>query len=221
MNDHLATTNEFTEAVLWTMKEIQKEALATPNDRLVYFAYENAPTKPTVEDQRRAVRYLEKNKALKIVSQKYPIDIMSTVAEMYGMKIVGTYLNIQPSFGLFLQELGAGKVKSATTSFDQSTSILCFADHSIEISKNKNTDAHYLLTILSEEMSRDWACDEIWESDFFRSGNREYDPTEDWKKIYNAGASVNTRIEKATQIKDFLKVTKTSVSINKKYLNRS
>jgi hypothetical protein len=220
MNDHLATTEEFSNTVRGVMKELQKEALATPNDEWVYFEYQNAEGLPSVEDQRRAIRYLAKEKAIKVSRDKYPLGAMATSAQMMNLKTRGSYLEVlQPAFNDLAQKLSGKSAVQPKLSFDPSTSILGFANHSIEISKNKNTDAHYLLAILSKDLAKDWACDEVWENDFFRSGNREYSPTEDWKKIYNAGASVNSRIEKATSIKDFLRVTKTSVSINKKYLN--
>ena len=106
---------------------------------------------------------------------------------------------------------------SIILTFDKNTSVLCFQGKEIEISKTMDSDPHYLLSILFRDKQKTWACDEIWEDPYF-SREREYKSETDWRKIYNAGYSVNEKIAKATMIDDFLDVAKTAVSINKKYL---
>jgi hypothetical protein len=105
-----------------------------------------------------------------------------------------------------------------TLSFDSSTSLLLFNSKTIEISKTKNSDSHYLLDILFKNKEKVWACDEIWEDPYFHSENKEYDPKTDWRKIYNSARLINEKVAIETTIKDFLNSTKTSVSINKKYI---
>lgn len=118
----------------------------------------------------------------------------------------------------YYREMNPSQFEDKELSFDVKESKLRFKGKKIEISKTKNSDPHYLLTLIFRDKEKEWAYDEIWEDPYFRSRNKEFDPNEDWRKIYNAGYSVNGKVERATTIKDFLDVRKTSVSINRKYL---
>lgn len=109
-------------------------------------------------------------------------------------------------------------VKGLSISFNVQTSRLEFNNKKILISKTKDSDPHYLLTLLFEDKDRNWAYDELWDSPYFHSNSEVYDPKNDWRKIYNAGYSVNEKVAKATTINDFLIVKKTAISINRKYL---
>lgn len=104
------------------------------------------------------------------------------------------------------------------STFDEGSSMLSVNGKQVEVSKSKDSDPHYLLAILFREPNRDWAYDEVWEDEYFVRKDREYDQKTDWRKIYNAGYSVNEKVAKATTLDDFLVVTKTSVAVNKKYL---
>ena len=108
---------------------------------------------------------------------------------------------------------------STIVSFDKKKSVLTFKGKKIEISKTKNSDPHYLLALLFKDKSKELAYDEIWESPYFQSQNTEYDPKNDWRKIYNAAYSVNEKVAKMTTIQDFLDISKTAISINKNYLS--
>ena len=119
----------------------------------------------------------------------------------------------------FYEEVVPQAKISRETSFDAVNSVLNLNKKRIEVSKTKNSDPHYLLTILFRDKQKVWAYDEVWNDPFFRLPGKEYDPREDWRKIYNAGYSVNEKVAKATTINDFLGITKTEISITKKYLS--
>lgn len=98
------------------------------------------------------------------------------------------------------------------TLFNSKESILSFKGKEIEISKSKNTNPHYLLETLFKDKEKAWSYDEVaedWSQDYGRDS---------WTQYYNAGYSVNEKIEKKTGIKDFLILTNKSVTINKRYL---
>jgi hypothetical protein len=111
-----------------------------------------------------------------------------------------------------------GPVQTSPARFDPETSTLSIQGKEFRVSKTRNTDAHYLLTILFRSPNETWAFDQIWEDPYFHSHNQKYNPKTDWRKIYYAGYSVNEKVQKATTIQDFLNLSKTSVSISKQYL---
>lgn len=108
--------------------------------------------------------------------------------------------------------------KADEIAFDAERSALTFQGKSIEISKSKNSDPHYLLAVVFKDKSKVWAYDEIWDDMYFQRMHQKYDPKKDWRKIYNAAYSVNEKVAKATTVADFLDISKTEVSINKAYL---
>lgn len=112
----------------------------------------------------------------------------------------------------------AASAEQGVSSFDVKNSLLAFNGKSIEISKTKNSDPHYLLAVIFKEKERTWAYDEIWEDPYFGRNHTDYNPKKDKNKIYNAAYSVNEKVAKATTVRDFLDITTTTVSINKSYL---
>jgi len=137
----------------------------------------------------------------------------------------GRYFNIKKLYEDILEEIeltelrkNSPKKERSSPVFDSKKSILFFESKQIEISKTRDSDPHYLLCILFKDKTKSWAFDEIWEDAYFHSNNSKYDPKTDWRKIYYAGYSVNEKVEKATTNKDFLALTKTSMSINNDYL---
>jgi hypothetical protein len=119
----------------------------------------------------------------------------------------------------FYREVYPKRVVMRELAFDPKTSNLSLLGNTIEISKTKDSDPHYLLEILFKDKEKVWAYDEIWEDPYFHSREAEYDPQKDWRKIYHAARSVNEKVAKATTISDFLDFSKTAVSIDKKYLS--
>jgi hypothetical protein len=125
----------------------------------------------------------------------------------------------QTAHNRFMRSITSGRKASQNiTSFNTETSTLNFRNERIEISKNRNSDPHYLLSIIFKDPSKVWAFDEIWEDPYFRSHNGTYNPKTDWRKIYNAGYSVNERVQKATKTRGFLDLSKTSIQVSRDFL---
>ena len=55
----LVPDEDFNHTILWILKEIKKEAIATPDDEYVCITYRSGEGLPQVEDQRRAIKFLE------------------------------------------------------------------------------------------------------------------------------------------------------------------
>ena len=110
MDKNLNITEEFSDAVKWTLIELQKEVTATADDRYVCYLYQETNSAPKIEDQRRAIKFLEINQALKIQKNKYRRDLMDDrIAEILKEKTTGVYVSIKQSnfdkfFNLFTKE---------------------------------------------------------------------------------------------------------------------
>ncbi len=216
----LIPDDDFGKIIFWVIDEIKKEILATQKGYYVDFEYQNIEDY-SQKDQNRALRFLEKNGAIKIFNDKYSSLSEQAFARVYNNVIPsGSYIKIiQPAFDELVDVCLVGKRKLFGINFDPETSILNFKGIDIEISKTKNNNPHYLLKLIFEDKEKEWFYDEIWEDPYFKSENDTYDKKRNWRKIYNAGYSINEKVAKNTETQDFLKVTKTSVSINKKYIN--
>ncbi len=147
---------------------------------------------------------------------------ISNVADAKVRKLISELKPHVQAVHNFLLKAGSS-VRSATADrtlgFDEGNSTLSFSGAKIEISKSKNSDPHYLLTIMFRDPKKTWAMDEIWEDELFKRRGKRFNPKTDWRKIYNAAYSTNEKVQKTTTISDFLEVTKTSVAIKRLYIS--
>ena len=93
--------SEFEDTICWILREIKKESIATPDNENVYFEYQTPiDLIPQKEDQNKGLRYLQKEKAIKIIRPQYPkLFDLSITAEILGIKPIGYFLEIlQPEF---------------------------------------------------------------------------------------------------------------------------
>ncbi len=96
---NLNIEEKFNKVIWWVLQEIKKETLATPEDKYIYFEPQsddnlNLP----ITDQRRALKLLEKEKAIIIKKDKYTLG-MREFAELSNWKPIGYFLDIlQPKF---------------------------------------------------------------------------------------------------------------------------
>lgn len=103
----------FNKAVWWVLKRIKKEFLATPDDEQVHFRFVpgqvlimgQTPTVPSVEDQKQALRILQKIGVIKLDSYTHRVK-MTGKNSFTGEPIInGVYLDIlQPKFDEIYQE---------------------------------------------------------------------------------------------------------------------
>ena len=102
------------------------------------------------------------------------------------------------------------------TAFNPKTSELVFQVHRAIISKTLDSNPHYLLKAVFKAPTKVWDVDELWEKLFGKS--IEYNPRKHWKKLNNATYDLNEEIAKQTRIRDFVIMKKTTLQLNKKYL---
>jgi hypothetical protein len=125
-----------------------------------------------------------------------------------------SYLTLVHNY--FIQELSKRQIKKSCkrTKYKISFSedgILNFQGKSIQF--QIDTDPYYLLKTIFKNPTKIWNYDEIADD-----WGLSYEEKPPWKRFYNAGYQVNTKIAKETTVKDFLKLTKKTVNINQKYL---
>lgn len=102
-------------------------------------------------------------------------------------------------------------------SYNSKDCVLIIGQHKVQVPKD--TDQSELCRVIfsdKESMTKQWGYDEIHKS---WKGIDNYNP-KNWAKFYHAAYAVNEKIEKATQIKNFLMPTKKEVSINEIYLEK-
>lgn len=96
--------------------------------------------------------------------------------------------------------------------FDDKKSILYFQEREILISRNRDTNPHYLLLTLFKDKGRVWNFDEIaedWKDEYSKKS---------WRRYYTTCYTVNKKVAIKTTIDDFLIVANKTVAINHKYL---
>jgi hypothetical protein len=125
-----------------------------------------------------------------------------------------SYLTLVHNY--FIQELSKKQIKKSHKKIRYKISfsedgILNFQGKSIQF--QIDTDPYYLLKTIFKNPTKIWNYDEI--ADDWGLSDEEKPP---WKRFYNAGYQVNTKIAKETTVKDFLKLTNKTVNINQKYL---
>lgn len=82
----------------------------------------------------------------------------------------------------------------------------------VAVSSHRNTRPYYVIKIISTDYTRIWNYDELAEE-----MGEEYTANQ-WRKFYQAAYAINEKIEKKTQISDFLTFDKYTVAVNPKYI---
>jgi hypothetical protein len=125
-----------------------------------------------------------------------------------------SYLTLVHNY--FIQELSKKQIKKSHKKIRYKISfsedgILNFMGKSIQF--QIDTYPYYLLKTIFKNPTKIWNYDEIADD-----WGLSYEEKPPWKRFYNAGYQVNTKIAKETTVKDFLKLTNKTVNINQKYL---
>jgi hypothetical protein len=213
---------EFENNVIWTLKEIKKEFLATPVDAYVRFEYQRSEGAPSVEDQRRAIYFLKNEKAVKIDRKIYPFSFMlDMAAEMQGIKPIGYYLEIQqPKFDeIFLTHFDGKGPYFVFEKVDKERGVLYFASTEIEVSKGgKETYPLQLLLTLQKDAGKQWFTDEVLTDWGYSDEEQARLPK---NRVYHAAQKVNGIVAQAVQVKDFIEHSTEKFRINPLYLKSS
>ena len=93
------TEEQFQKDIWWLLQELKKDEMSTPRSEHIHFEYSVSENKPTIDDQRRAVRFLKTTKSLNISKDIFPLTIDKLTAELSGIKPIGHFLELrQPTF---------------------------------------------------------------------------------------------------------------------------
>jgi len=96
----LTQEEKFNQMVWWLLKELKIEILSSTS-KTIYLDIktENKDNNvPSSDNQRRAIRALVNNGAIRMRREKYPLDMMKIGAELYNWKPIGHSLEILPGF---------------------------------------------------------------------------------------------------------------------------
>jgi len=86
--------------VWWVLQEIKKESVATRSDKDVRFEPgRDDNLHPEIKEQRRALKFLEKEGVIKIARACYPMDMLALQADVLNLKPIKYFLDIlRPRF---------------------------------------------------------------------------------------------------------------------------
>jgi hypothetical protein len=145
------------------------------------------------------------------------VELKNTSEERKNSSLKAKYLSyLTLVHNYFIQELSKNQIKKThkkkrnEISFSED-GILNFQGKSIQF--QIDTDPYYLLKTIFKNPTKIWNYDEIADD-----WGLSYEEKPPWKRFYNAGYQINTKIAKETTVKDFLKLTNKTVNINQKYL---
>ena len=112
--------------VWWVLQEIKKESVATPSDKYVLFEpSQDDNSQPEIKEQRRALKFLEKEGAIKIEKEHFPMGIPAMGADLYNWKPIKYFLDIlQPRFDELFKEYGTSNAPQSE--FSGNLNEFCF-----------------------------------------------------------------------------------------------
>lgn len=220
MNRRLDPNESFNEIVLTVLDELKKESIATPDDERVFYSCTSSERLPSVIDQRRALQFLQKEKAIEIIKEKFPLNMMSITADFIDIKPSGYYIDIlQPNFDKMLESIRNGSPMLYFEKMDRAKGILYFAGTEIVISKGgKETFAIQLLDTLQKSPGQFLFEDEILTDWGYADEEQKELPK---NRVYHAALKANEEVQKATRVTDFIEHTTDKFRINPTYLKSS
>lgn len=221
MEERSDLEKEFQQAIVWMLKEIKKEYLATPSDEYVCYEFQHSEDAPNAEDQRRAIQFLKKEGAVRIHKRKYPMGVMMELAaQLQGLKPMGYYLDIlQPDFDRLYGKYVGGQPAHHFERFDRGRGILHFAGREIVISKGgKETYALQLIDTIQKDLTRYWFEDEILTDWGYTDDEQKSLPK---NRVYHAAQKLNNLVAKETQVNNFVEHNTEKFRINPLYLKSS
>ncbi len=98
------TEENFKNNIWWLLKELKKDEMSTLRSEYISFEYSTLKDSPSIEDQRRIIRFLEGAKAIKISRDLFPAPFNQAItgsigASVYGIKPSGHLIELlQPTF---------------------------------------------------------------------------------------------------------------------------
>ncbi|MFO0719005.1 MAG: hypothetical protein U0522_03195 [Candidatus Paceibacterota bacterium] len=113
------TEERFKKDVWWLLQELKKDEMSTARSEHIHFEYTTGENKPTVDDQRRAIRLLTVTRSIDVAKDVYPFPFDTLTARVSGVKPSGHLLELRkPTFDRVYEVFewsAQGKVDDKTT----------------------------------------------------------------------------------------------------------
>jgi hypothetical protein len=89
----------FKKDIWWLLQELKKDEMSTARTEHIHFEYTTGEDKPSIDDQRRAIRLLKVTRAIDISKDVYPFPFDAMTARMSGVKPSGHLIDLRkPTF---------------------------------------------------------------------------------------------------------------------------
>lgn len=115
------TEDRFKKDIWWVLQELKKDEMSTARTEYIHFEYTDGEDKPTIDDQRRAIRLLTVSRAINVQKDVYLFPFDAMTARMSGIKPSGHLLELRkPTFDKVYEVFewatgkGAANAKSET-----------------------------------------------------------------------------------------------------------
>lgn len=93
------TEDRFKKDIWWVLQELKKDEMSTARTEYIHFEYTAGENKPTIDDQRRAIRLLTVTRAINVHKDIYPFPFDAMTARMSNLKSSGHLLELRkPTF---------------------------------------------------------------------------------------------------------------------------
>jgi hypothetical protein len=113
------TEDRFKKDIWWLLQELKKDEMSTARSEYIHFEYAAGGNKPTIDDQRRAVRLLTVTRAVDVSKDVYPFPFDAMTARMSNVKPSGHLLELRkPTFDRVYEVfewVAQGKADTKTT----------------------------------------------------------------------------------------------------------
>ncbi len=93
------TEERFKKDIWWLLQELKKDEMSTARSEYIHFEYTTGSNKPTIDDQRRAIRFLIVTRSIDVEKDVYPFPFDAMTSKMSGIKPSGHLLELRkPTF---------------------------------------------------------------------------------------------------------------------------
>ena len=93
------TEERFKKDIWWLLQELKKDEMSTARSEYIHFEYTTGANKPTIDDQRRAIRFLIVTRSIDVEKDVYPFPFDAMTSKMSGIKPSGHLLELRkPTF---------------------------------------------------------------------------------------------------------------------------
>ncbi|OHB23133.1 MAG: hypothetical protein A2939_01920 [Parcubacteria group bacterium RIFCSPLOWO2_01_FULL_48_18] len=192
----LTPDKKLNQAIWWVFQELRKEHLAVSSEKSVSFEYCKRGDTPSLEDQRRALKFLSGNGMIRITNDNYPAPFNQYGgggfgARVLGVKPIGHDIDIlQPKFDKFYRQVSKMPEIKALASISSGYLI------------DRDSNGNYFYNGKRIEMNREAIYYKIFDALYLRGNQDGFLSYEDIENhlIKNGVSTSNTKAERNKRI---------------------